>query len=110
MDIFVYTYVYRRCDCSSRGTTTGTAATTGRHGVYFETAMLVFDDPNFVMLPDRTVEGEERWQMIGLVEGVLFLLVAHTVESEEEDEFIRIISAREATAHERGKYAEESYR
>ena len=75
-----------------------------KHQVYFETATLVFDDPNFLMLPDRTVDGEERWRTIGLVEGVLFLLVAHTLESEEEDESIRIISAREATAHERRRY------
>jgi hypothetical protein len=75
-----------------------------KHRVYFETATLVFDDPNFVMLPDRTVEGEERWHTIGLVEGVLFLLVVHTLESAEEDELIRILSAREATAHERRRY------
>jgi len=32
-----------------------------KHGVFFETATLVFDDPDFVMLQDREVDGEERW-------------------------------------------------
>jgi hypothetical protein len=36
-----------------------------KHGVFFETATLVFDDPNFVMLRDRIIDGEERWQTIG---------------------------------------------
>jgi hypothetical protein len=75
-----------------------------KHGVLFETAALVFDDPDFVMLPDRDVDGEERWQTIGLVQGVLLLLVIHTLHEEDEEEFVRIISARKATAHERRCY------
>jgi uncharacterized DUF497 family protein len=74
--------------------------------VYFETATLVFDDPDFVMMRDRTVDGEERWQTIGLVEGVLLLLVAHTIQDVEDQEIVRIISAREVTAHERRLYEE----
>jgi uncharacterized DUF497 family protein len=80
-----------------------------KHGVYFETATLVFDDPDFVMMRDRTVDGEERWQTIGLVEGVLLLLVAHTIQDVEDQEIVRIISAREVTAHERRLY-EKSHR
>ena len=68
-----------------------------KHGVFFETATLVFDDPDFVMMRDRIVDGEERWQTIGLVEGVLLLLVAHTLGGEEDQEIVRIISAREVT-------------
>jgi len=33
--------------------------------VFFETATLVFDDPNSVMVRDRMVDGEERWQTVG---------------------------------------------
>ena len=77
-----------------------------KHGVYFETATLVFDDPDFVMMRDRTVDGEERWQTIGLVKGVLLLLVAHTIQDVEDQEIVRIISAREVTAHERRLYEE----
>ncbi len=77
-----------------------------KHGVYFETATLVFDDPDFLMMHDRTVDGEERWQTIGLVRGVLLLLVAHTIQDAEDQEIVRIISAREVTAHERRLYEE----
>jgi uncharacterized protein len=48
--------------------------------------------------------GELRWQTIGLVEGVLLLLVAHTVRPEGEDEVIRLISARRASRKERYRY------
>jgi uncharacterized DUF497 family protein len=75
-----------------------------KHGVFFETATLVFDDPDFVMMRDRIVDGEERWQTIGLVEDVLLLLVAHTLGGEGDEEIARIIAAREVTAHERRRY------
>lgn len=72
--------------------------------MFFETATLVFDDPDFVMMRDRIVDGEERWQTIGLVEDVLLLLVARTLGGEGDEEIARIISAREVTAHERRRY------
>ena len=75
-----------------------------KHGVLFDTAALAFDDPGFVMLPDREVDGEERWHTIGRVQGVLVLLVVHTYEEEDEEEIVRIISAREVTAQERRSY------
>lgn len=75
-----------------------------KHEVSFETAALVFDDPGFVMFPDRNVDGEERWHTIGLVRGVLLLLVVHTFREVDEKEMVRIISAREVTTHERRLY------
>jgi uncharacterized protein len=75
-----------------------------KHRVYFETATLVFDDPNALTLRDRAIDGEERWHTMGLVEGVLLLLVVHTMEGVAEEEMIRIISARRATARERRVY------
>ncbi len=75
-----------------------------KHKVSFETARLVFDDPNAISRPDRIVEGEERWQTLGQVGGVVILLVAHTYHDEEGEEVIRIISARKATPHERERY------
>lgn len=51
------------------------------------------------------MEGEQRWQTIGLVDGVLLVLVAYTVLNEEE-ELIRIISARRVTPQERMAYEE----
>ena len=75
-----------------------------KHRVLFETATLVFDDPDYVMEQDRDVDGEERWQSIGRVEGVLLLMVAHTVEDEGDEELVRIISARRVTRYERRRY------
>jgi uncharacterized DUF497 family protein len=75
-----------------------------KHGISFETAVLVFDDPYHLTTQDREVEGEARWQTIGMVNGVRVLLVAHAV-SEDED-VIRIFSARKATPRERTIYAQ----
>lgn len=74
-----------------------------KHGVSFETAQLVFDDPHAISAIDRVVDGEERWQTIGMAEGML-LLVVHVDREHETGEIIRIISARKADAYERKKY------
>ena len=75
-----------------------------KHGVSFETAILVFDDPYHLTRQDREVEGEPRWQTIGMVNGIQMILVAHTVD--EDEEVVRIISARKATPSERSVYAQ----
>ncbi len=76
-----------------------------KHGVSFETASLVFDDPYHLSVQARHEGPEERWQTLGLAGGVVVLLVAHTYrESDRGEEVIRIISARKATAHERRRY------
>jgi uncharacterized protein len=75
-----------------------------KHGVSFETAILVFDDPYHLTRQDREVEGEPRWQTIGIVNGIHVLLVAHTVD--EDQERVRILSARKATRNERSIYAQ----
>lgn len=68
-----------------------------KHGITFETASFVFDDPNAVAEIERLAGDEERWQTIGTVEGILILLVGHTLVDEEGEEVIRIITARKAT-------------
>lgn len=40
-----------------------------RHGVGFETAALVFDDPDHLSIQDRYEGDEERWQTLGLAGG-----------------------------------------
>jgi hypothetical protein len=80
-----------------------------KHKVSFETAKSVFDDPLALSIQDRLVEGEERWQTIGMVSGAL-LLVAHTWRDEPGDEAIRLISARKAIARERRAYAKSQER
>lgn len=77
-----------------------------KHHVSFETAQLVFDDPFHISRQDRIESGEQRWQTIGLVRGVVLLLVAHTHTEADGEEFVRIISARKADRTERRLYAE----
>lgn len=74
-----------------------------KHRVRFETAILVFDDPYHLTRQDREVDGEQRWQTIGIVSGIQVLLVAHTVD--EDEDIVRILSARKATC-ERSSYAQ----
>ena len=76
-----------------------------KHGVGFEAAQLVFDDPLHLSRQDRVEGGEDRWQTLGMVDAVVLLLVAHTWrETETGEEHIRIISARRATRMERKFY------
>ena len=50
----------------------------------------------------REACGKDRWKTIGLV-SVALLAVVYTVRS-QENEVIRLISARKADAHERSQY------
>jgi uncharacterized DUF497 family protein len=74
------------------------------HGVTFEAARDVFNDPFAVeWLDDREPYGEDRYVILGIVENRL-LYVAYTMRAEK----IRIISARKAEPHERRRYHEEN--
>lgn len=75
-----------------------------KHGVSFELAIRAFADPFALTQQDRFEQGECRWQTIGLVEGRLLLLVAHTITDANGHEVVRIISARKAESHERRRY------
>lgn len=76
-----------------------------KHGIRFEEAARVFDDPFAVSKQNRIENGEQRWQTIGMTGSCLLLLVAHTVCFEEEGiEVVRIISARRVDRKERRRY------
>jgi uncharacterized DUF497 family protein len=75
-----------------------------KHGIDFETAKLIFDDPLCVTFIERESSGEERWHAIGSLEGIIIIVVVHTYHDDGSDEVIRIISARRATRHERKLY------
>ncbi len=79
-----------------------------KHGVSFDLASLAFADPFALIAQDRFEGGEYRWQTLGLVEGCLLLLVAHTVTDADGTEVVRIISARKATRKERQRYDHEN--
>ena len=76
-----------------------------KHGISFEAAKLVFDDPLHLSKQDRIENGEQRWQTIGLVADSVLLPVAHTwVDGRDGTESIRIVSVRRATKIERRVY------
>jgi len=81
-------------------------ANKAKHGVTFELAKRVFDDPLHLSVPDRHEHGEERWRTIGLVGAVTLLVVIHTYVEHNGEEAVRIISARKATTRERALYEE----
>ena len=70
------------------------------HGIAFEDAKFVFNDPFKIILPDLYhSEKEERWLAIGIVSRVLFV-----VFTERSENIIRIISARAGTKAEERLY------
>jgi hypothetical protein len=79
-------------------------------GLAFESAALVFNDPNTIFRKDRVVAGEQRWHAIGAATGAVLLVVPVYRMGNEHDkeETIRIISAREANKRERGIYFQQA--
>jgi uncharacterized DUF497 family protein len=79
-------------------------------GIYFETASRVFADPSLVLREDRVVDGEKRWHAIGTVRKAVLLVVHVYLEEDpnDQEEVIRIISAREADPRERRIYLEQA--
>lgn len=76
-----------------------------KHGISFELACLIFEDPFILSIPDHRFDySEERWRSLGLIKDMV-IYVAHTVgEDTNGEEIIRIISARKATPSETKKY------
>jgi uncharacterized DUF497 family protein len=77
-----------------------------KHDVRFQTAALVFDDPFAITQRDQAFDNEERWMTVGAIGPGSVLLVVHTFEERQNEEIIRIISARAAESHERRAYEE----
>ena len=78
-----------------------------KHGISFEEAKLVFDDPfHIAILNKRFSYFEERWITLGKIANEIILVVAHMYFNSDGEETIRIISARKATAAERKQYEE----
>jgi len=74
-----------------------------KHNVSFEEAQTVFYDPNGKLIddPDHSDE-EDRYIILGLSKILHLLVVCHCYR--EDDETIRIISARKATTKETKYY------
>lgn len=78
------------------------AANRRKHGVSFEEAATVFDDPAALLLADLE-HGEPRIVAIGSSSRQQVLFV---VSVEIDEDFMRIVSARRVTASERKSYEE----
>jgi len=78
-----------------------------KHKVSFEEARSVFFDTNAKIIhdPDHS-DTEDRFLILGLSELLKLLVVCHCYR--EEDDIIRIISARKATRKETSKYGGEN--
>ena len=79
-----------------------------KHGLSFETAALVFDDPLLLSRPDDDA-GDERWQTIGVAESSLLFVVHTEMAFHDGEEVGRIISARRASRRERRAYEEGTF-
>jgi uncharacterized DUF497 family protein len=79
-----------------------------KHGISFEQAATIFRDPQQISVADdEHSDDEERWATIGFDSQGILLVVIHTYrEDSSVSVSIRIISARRATRHEAGQYAE----
>lgn len=74
-----------------------------KHGVSFTEAATVFDDENGLVIfdPDHS-QNEDRFIILGMSYALRLLVVCHCYR--ENDEQIRIISARKATKNETSNY------
>ena len=69
------------------------------HGISFSTAKFIFNDMNrWERFDSKNSNNEDRWQTIGLVHKVLFVVYT------ERGDTIRLISARKADDRERSLY------
>ena len=74
-----------------------------KHGVSFEEARSVFFDENARVIPDSThSDKEDRFIILGMSNLLRTLVVCHCYR--EDNEVIRIISARKANSEERKQY------
>ncbi len=76
-----------------------------KHSVSFEEASTAFNDPfaRIVFDPDHS-EDEDRFILLGMSTTARLLVVCHCYR--DQDEVIRIISARKADKQERKQYGE----
>ncbi|MCA1566655.1 MAG: BrnT family toxin [Acidobacteria bacterium] len=82
---------------------TKAAANLSKHGISFDEAQTVFNDPLYVDFydPDHSFE-ERRYIIVGESQRGRLLLVSYA----ERDDVVRLVSAREVTRAEREVYEE----
>jgi len=76
-----------------------------KHNISFEEAREIFNDPLHLSIMDRRFNYfEERWISIGQTDLHRIVVTANLFFDDDGEEVIRLISAREATIHERRQY------
>ncbi len=75
-----------------------------KHGIDFLELGKVFEKPMLTRIDDREDYGETRWISLGDLDGKIVVLV-YT----EEDDTVRLISARRSTNNEKRIYSEKVY-
>lgn len=76
-----------------------------KHGISFEEAVEIFDDPFHLSKLDMSFSYfEEQWITIGQIKDKRVVVVVNLYFDTDDEEVIRIISARKATANERNQY------
>lgn len=66
-----------------------------KHGLSFESASLIFEDPLHVTRLERIEGYEQRYQTIGQVGGLLLILVAHTWTELDSGKSISVLSQQD---------------
>jgi uncharacterized DUF497 family protein len=76
-----------------------------KHGILFDQAALVFDDPYCMTEVDGRFDyNETRWRTIGMTKNRCMMLFVVYTYWDDGTVVIRIISARRAKPHERRRY------
>ena len=70
-----------------------------KHGIHFKTAAKVFYDPNKLIREDEEHPEEERYDILGRVGKVLFVVCTF-----KKKNVVRLISARLANPQEKARY------
>lgn len=70
-----------------------------KHGIHFKTAAKVFFDPNKLIRVDTEHSREKRYNILGKVGKILFVVCVF-----KEENVIRLISARLASVSEKERY------
>ena len=70
-----------------------------KHGIHFKTAVKVFRDPNLLIREDLEHGKEVRYNILGKEQKIFFIVCVI-----KEENVIRLISARLATALEKARY------
>ncbi len=79
-----------------------------KHGVTFDLATSIWNDPHLQIVLDSVVDGEERWWAVGYGAISGLLIAVHVYPDPTDESRVRLISARRASKHEQRRYQDGS--